>query len=148
MTWNLALIGQEAGSRARTGRDPQGTDRAPQGWSWSCGRALHPWTTHSSPCRASGARFAVHGLRFPGCWACPGITHPGTHPLYPTLVLPRCTAPLDVAAVGYWVSLGACTYDRFWQGVGEPRGVEHSLVSGSRAGLYLYLRFTRPFDWN
>ena len=56
-------------------------------------------------------------------WLGTRYTPPSTHPLYPSQVPTRCTAPLDVAAVGYWVSLGACTYDRFEDVLGEPRGL-------------------------
>ena len=45
------------------------------------------------------------------------------------------------------MTTGTCTYDRFEHVQGEPRGPEHTRVSGSQAGLYTGSWFTRPFDW-
>ena len=39
---------------------------------------------------------------------------------------------------------------RFWDVVGEPRGLEYTAVPGSRDWLYTVFDiqgFTRPFDW-
>ena len=59
-------------------------------------------------------------------------THPAIPPRYhtppPTPLCPHTTAVHHTPT--------ACTYDRFWTSVGEPRGVNTGLVSGSQAGLY------------
>ena len=99
-----------------------------------------------APYRASGARSAVFwtspravaGYRYyPSPGTHPSHTHPGTHPAPPFCA--SCTP-------GYGTP-GTCTYDRFRTRVGEPRGIEHRPVSGSRPVKYSYLSFTRPFDW-
>ena len=59
-----------------------------------------------------------------------------THPVYP----PRQQQGEAAAAVHCRChaagTTGACTYDRFEQGVGEPRGVEYRGVSGSQSLEY------------
>ena len=103
--------------------------------------------THSSPYRASGARFAGSASAFQVA-GCTRITLPCTHPApYPSTppVGPyRCRTHCRVQ----YGSLGACTYDRSGPVLGEPRGAEYTAVSGSQAGLYRFMRFARPFDCN
>ena len=86
-----------------------------------------------------------------GCRWAPVLPTRITHPVYPTLVPPwDRTPPADMLVPGtntVYRSLGSCTYGRFWDGLGEPRGVEYRPVSGSRDWFIQYLRFTRPFDW-
>ena len=70
-------------------------------------------------------------------------THPGTAP-------GPLHGPSDMLVPGTNTVYGhprTCTYDRFWSTVGEPRGLEHTPVSGSRTGYIQLLRFARPFDW-
>ena len=103
----------------------------PQGVVVMTGRPLH-LTTHSGPCRAYGARFAV---RFAprAAWLGTGITHP----LYPPGIPQPCThlglywRHARVTCHGWHGAgvAGACTYDRFESTVGEPRGIEHTPYS-------------------
>ena len=104
----------------------QGTDRAPKGWVrayWVFRPPTHPlqplqdfrgplrwWVTSLS----SWARYPVLPTRY-------------TLPQYP-LAIPVCRAVPHVPQCRGvpW----ACTYGRFWEPVGEPRGMEHSLFQG------------------
>ena len=109
-----------------------------------------PVPTHSSPLAgASGA--ASLGLAPPceqsGLAGCTGITHPGTHPVSHTRPGTHPLTPLYPHTTTVHHTLTACTYGRFWDIVGESRGVNTGLVSGSQAGITPLLRFTRPFDW-
>ena len=116
-------------------------------------RPLHP-PTHSSPCGASGARsaggFAPRAVWDLGGWV-PGITPPVPTPVYPhpvpTRPAPHRPTPSSCTTPRVRGTTGTCTYDRFKTRVGEPRGTEHTRVSGPQAGLYLGDWFTRPFDW-
>ena len=89
--------------------------------------------THSGPCRAYGARSA--GVAQRGRWA-------GSTPVYPPVIPTRYThlvhTPLPARAVASGACAGsaarACTYGRFGDTVGEPRGVEHRPYSGSQTG--------------
>ena len=101
--------------------------------------------THSSPCRASGARSAGWAQR--GRWA--GSTPRYTHPVYPPGIptwyhtpVPHVTAARVHHGHG---TPGTCTYDRFGQYVGEPRGVEHSPYLGSRTGYIQLFSFIWPW---
>ena len=80
------------------------------------------------------------------CSVDPGITTRYTHPVIPRPVHPSCPTPSSCTTPPCSVTTGTCTYDRFESPVGEPRGVEYTHVSGSRAGLYLCSGITRPFD--
>ena len=71
-------------------------------------------------------------------WYPPSHTPPNTHPGTPHVMAARVHREYGTP--------GTCTYDRFWDVVGEPRGVEHSPLFRVPAGLYSILRFTRPFD--
>ena len=98
------------------------------------GRVRCTLTTHSGPCRAYGARFAVKACSSrAGGWV-PGIALPVPTRLYPTPVVPSRHARAVASGACAGSARGACTYDRFWDRVGEPRGVEHSLNLGSRTG--------------
>ena len=86
-------------------------------------------TTHSGPCRAYGARFAViiplpEQSVLAGCTrVLPSrYTHPyrTPRPVQACWPSPRCTST-PVA-----VTTGTCTYDRFDTPVGEPRGPEYT----------------------
>ena len=88
------------------------------------------------PCRASGpAPLYLGPLPEQHGWV-PGIPSllptRYTHPVHPPGMHQLHGTP-SARTAG---TLGTCTYDRFEVNVGEPRGVEHSLISGSRAGLY------------
>ena len=161
MRSNLAVIARGAQSPTREGLRGR-TDRAPQGWVGDWAGALrdrvqdvrHPVPTTPGPCRPLRARFAGTGHLLeqldPGRWA-PGITHP-VYPPGPTLAIParHHPGPPHVTAARVhreYGTTGTCTYDRFEGPVGEPRGMEHTPVSGSQGLNTLYLRFTRPFDW-
>ena len=113
------------------GEGLQGHRPGPEGGTWDCGRALHPDPTHSSPCRASGARSAGSGLRFQAGWVVPGIAlpvpTPYTRPWYHTQPVPypaRTPVPVHVRHAGT-----DCSNTRFDLGVGEPRVVEHTRIS-------------------
>ena len=130
------------------------TDRAPQGWVLELGRTVRGRCRDDHPLRpllgAYGARFAV----IPSAW-CRTLVHGYYPPWYPPGIPtrythPACTQPPSARHAhrpAMPVSPRACTNDRFWDTVGEPRGVEYTAVSGSRAGLYRFIRFARPFDW-
>ena len=62
----------------------------------------------------------------------PPYTHPVYPPGIPTLPAPRTMYP----PLARTRAPRACTYGSFREAVGEPRGVEYSLVSGSQTGLY------------
>ena len=86
----------------------------------------------------AGSRWAVYAPVLPTRYTHPGIPHPGT-PHRPTPS--SCTTPPSTGTPR------TCTYDSSETPVGEPRGMEHTRVSGSRTGLYSFYWFTRPFDW-
>ena len=70
----------------------------------------------------------------------PGITHPVYPPgMHPGTAVPACPHCRYVGRSGVRVSGNS----RFWRSVGEPRGVEHTAVSGSQAG-YIQLLVVRP----
>ena len=133
------LIGQEAGkAEARTREGPRGYRPGPAGVGPGCSAhwVSRPHTHPLRPCRGYGARFAGVGpplavVGFP-CWTL--YYHPVYPPRIPTLVPYRSrTHPLCTKlTVQYTVP-----DTRFWDTVGEPRGIETQLVSGSQAGLYL-----------
>ena len=80
------------------------------------------WDLHSPRAKRAG-------------WVYTGITHPSTHPLYPSLGQyrarrPARTSTCTVLMYGYGTT-GTCTYDTFDLVLGEPRGVEYRRVSGS-----------------
>ena len=120
------------------GRAPGETDRAPQGWVQ--GRPPPPYSTpgpiptHSSPCRASGARFAGMGTS-PGSWVVPRYS---THPVPTQSPYPCCTPSRAQCSL----HVHGARYSRFWRSVGEPRGLEYRRVSGSQAG-YIQLSVLR-----
>ena len=106
----------------------------------------HPLQPPGLPGPASLLGLLPGQLGTPPVWY-PGIptriTHPYTHTPYLPMPVHHCMCTLPaVRGVG-----GTYTYGRFRRSVGEPRGLEYTLVSGSRAGLYLCIRFTRPYDW-
>ena len=69
----------------------------------------------------------------------PGTPTPYTHP---------GTIPVPVHLPTHVRHAGTdCSYTRFRDTVGEPRGARTHPVSGSQAGLTSILRFTRPYDW-
>ena len=145
-----------------TGRASRARPTGPQGGTWEPSpppnttgtRVRCTLTTHSGPAGLRGPP-RCQGLlltRAGGWVVLPLYTHPGIPtrlyppwyhtPYPPTSMLyrhpvdhPRHRAP------------GTCTYDRFDHVVGEPRGIEYTPVSGSRAGLVYGYWFTRPFDW-
>ena len=77
-------------------------------------------------------------------WVVPRYSPPYTHPVYPSR--PHHAMPGRVRACTGTPPDTARTC-RFDTRVGEPRGIEHTAVSGSQAGLYWLYCFTRPFDW-
>ena len=146
MRLNLAPIGQEAGFARGASHDQRsGPDR--REWWVMVQRASeldpHPLQPLAG---AYGARFAgiylssssVVGYRYT-----PPRTHPSPIPVPSTRPYRTpCTACSSVLLVP-----GTCTYDRFWDVLGEPRGLEHTAVSGSRTGLLRFIDFARPYDW-
>ena len=114
------------GPRYREGWDrPTG----PAGWylgsAHAAVRPLHP--AHPlRPCRAPGPA-SLAGLAPRAKWlgSTPLVPHPVYPPVYPPLYPPGYTPyPPDQCTV--WtllVTLGTCTYDRFWRVLGEPRGI-------------------------
>ena len=113
------------------------------------GLGTHPLhlTTHSRPEGLTGPA-SLSGLLLASSWSVgPGIALPGTHLYTPPWYPPGLHAPPVTRTTPVTSTRRACTYDRFRHPVGEPRGVEHSHVSGSLDGLLRLWRFTRPFDW-
>ena len=141
--------------RVYPGRGTRGPPTGPAGWDIPV--PAHRLQEHARCTQpptpapwASGARFAA-GFAPRGGWVVLRYSTPITHPVYPTLVHPPGTPWYTDPAMNMQCQAGgsprACTYDRFDLVVGEPRGIEYMPVSGSRTGLYTFLRLTRPFDW-
>ena len=142
MTLISPLLAQRRGfpgSRARY-REGQALDRpGPEGGTWSCGRAQSPVPPTPAPCRGFRGPLRCTGDFPAGTWrlgSTPPVyppwyppalyTHPGTH-------LHRTIPPRRRHARN----------SRFKDVVGEPRGVEHRLYSGSQTGyiqLYTVMR--------
>ena len=121
----------QGGLQGRPG--PGGVGRGMGGRTWGRSRGRCRQTTHSAPCRGYGARFAVCPPLGLGTWHVAGypvLPTLDTHPVYPTLVLPGTATPaVDMLVPGTNTvcgTAGTCTYGRFWDGLGEPRGVEYS----------------------
>ena len=150
MTSNLALIGPEAAFRGPyQGGLPGQTDRARR-----VGRdrpaAEHPGTRVQLPVPTTPGPVGLPGpLRWD--WDLPRAvqgstryTHPGTPPVYPPWYHTRTRTPATVMT-RYPSTDHPNT--RFWDLVGEPRGVEYSRVLGSQAGYIQLYPFRRPYDW-
>ena len=112
-----------------------GPDRAPQGWVRTDGALCRYPPTPAPLLGASGARFAgiCSAYGSPSLAAGHGITHPVyppwyTHPARTTLV-PTRHAPSTLQLTG-------CTDTRFWDTVGEPRGMRTHRVSRVPGRLY------------
>ena len=141
---NSRLIGQEAAFPGREGPVQGGTRRVPTGprrGGTGPGRAPEAYPTHSRPCAGpSGARFA--GYASPrAAWLGTGITPP---PYLPGPI-PRYTHPVPYPPVTRTTPVtsttGACTYDRFWDTVGEPRGLRTHARFRVPDGLYTVIYF-------
>ena len=140
MRSNLAYIGPEAGfARGASLTAERAPERSGVGGQVQRASEL-PSTTHSRPCRPSGARFAVLGTSpRAACWV---------YRYYPPLYPPSPhTPPVLPTCRHYRPRPARCTNSCFGTLVGEPRGSRTHPGLGSLAGLYPLLRFTRPYDW-
>ena len=153
MTSNLAFCPWGSPSQ-RSG--PRKAHRAWSGWG-GAGRAptgptgtLHPDHPLHTPCRGVPGPASLSGLALglsdPARWV------PGIALLLPTRYSPPWYTPgthvrLTVVPGTVWVTPGTCTYDRFWDTQGEPRGLRTQPVIRVPGWFILLRRFTRPFDW-
>ena len=115
-------------------------------------------TTHSGPLQGPTGPASLYGLapraKRAG-WVYPRITHP----VYPPCTHPARTAgPVDQhgrrparCTMTVDGTTGTCTYDRFEDALGEPRGVEHTLYFRGPDGILngpCFTRFAPDYDWN
>ena len=127
MTWNLALLARRRAFSGRYREGPcRGTDRALGHPGWYRAREgvfrpqdhpLRPLQGLRGPLRCPGTSLkrAVAG------WVVPRYSPPGTHPVYPPGMYPARTWTLPTSA---YPKVGHCSDSRFWDTVGEPRGME------------------------
>ena len=143
MRLNLALIGPEAAFPRERSRQRSGPRSAAEWVVWSSERTrcTHPPTP--APAGLTGPASLVGLLLAAGGWVYRYYPpwYPPTHtpPWYPPVHSPPSTARCG--------ALGACTYDRFGNTVGEPRGLRTHPYSGPQTGLLRFSRFARPYDW-
>ena len=129
MRSNLAYIGQEAGfargASPDSGAGPVGTRGAGVGGLGAAG-VRAPGYHHSRPLQGlPGPLRCILDLSS-SSWLGTGITPPGTHPVYPTLVpYPTPQYPPVTRTTPVTSTTGTCIYDQFGTRVGEPRGVEY-----------------------
>ena len=88
---------------------------------------LQPLQGFRGPLRWSGHLLAAKRAG----WVYPGITLPGTHPVYPPRYTHPGTPPFCASCTPVLGTTGTCTYDRFREVVGEPRGSRTHVLYGS-----------------
>ena len=141
------LIGQEAAFPGSWAWSQGGARRVPTGpGGWGPGPAGAPTTltTHSSPCRASGARFAVRVAprEQRGGWVVPRYSPP-RYP--PTHTPPWYTHPVPTRACRTTCRQQCGANSRFRDTVGEPRGTRTHRGFRVPAGYIQLLRFRRVY---
>ena len=120
--WPGGGVSRGEGRYQRSGPRRSQGDRS--GWVSALGRTRPPDHPLQAPAGPYGTRFAVWGppceQRLGGYWS--RYSPPSHPPVYPSLVPYRArTTPLPSA----YPKVGACPNTRFWDTVGEPRGVEY-----------------------
>ena len=128
-------------------------DRAPEGWvrgAAHTGYVRLPGTTTPAPVGLPGPlRCPWDPPRAKRLGSTPCTHPPYTHPVYPPCI-PTPVHPPDMHTAAdrdQYGTSGTCTYDRFQDLVGEPRGVRTQPVFRVPGWFILVLRFRRPFDW-
>ena len=131
---------------------PRPAERAPErsgvGGSGTAYTGPHPGRPDPAPHHSRPLQGLPGPLRWvllgssSGSWVLGGwVLHPVYPPGYPPCIPTSTGTPTTRMSWLVHTTHGpgtprTCTYGRFWTAVGEPRGVEHSRVLGSRTGLY------------
>ena len=144
----LAVGGQSARSCTREG---PGGPTGPAGWVQgrprppSQGDASRPLYHPLQPPWGFRGPLRCTGVFLAACWLGTGYTPALPTRLYPPWYPPGAHAGAQRRCCDVLVTTGTCTYDRFEDPVGEPRGLRTHPGLRVPGWFILYLGFTRPF---